>query len=256
MTPPRLVSERIKAPHGFFGRGGGVSGPPFESLNASLASGDDPDTVMENRHRVTETLGASHLLTAKQTHSAEAVLIAEPFGFADRPSADALVTRTPGLAVGALAADCIPILMQVDDLVAAVHAGWRGSLGGVIEGAVALMEREGARRDRIRAAIGPCLRQESFEVRADLIDEVTSRYPEAAKHFTRISPDQSLYDHAAFARERLLAAGLLPEHIDDVGGDTLSETDRFFSYRGALRAGEKQFGHNVSAIVSPGVRHS
>ncbi|MEM9839035.1 MAG: peptidoglycan editing factor PgeF [Pseudomonadota bacterium] len=251
IEPPRRTSDIIRAPHGFFGRAGGVSEAPLEGLNASLASGDNQARVIENRARVAHALNADHLLTAKQTHGAQAVFVSEPFAFEDRPEADGLVTDRPGLALGALAADCTPVLLEAPGLVAALHAGWKGSLAGIIEGTVAMMEAHGANRSDIRAAVGPCLRRDSFEVREDLLDSVCSKHPEADRHLTKRDEEHWLYDHAAFVHDRLIAAGLQPDHIDDTGGDTLTAEEDYFSYRGARRAGLQQFGHNVSAIALP-----
>ncbi|MEM1381786.1 MAG: peptidoglycan editing factor PgeF [Pseudomonadota bacterium] len=250
-SPPRRTSDRIHHPHGFFGRLGGVSEGPYAELNTSLSVGDHSAHVAENRQRVAHVLGAQRLLTARQVHSARAVLVETPFADENRPEADALVTRLPGIALGALAADCTPILLAGRDCIGAVHAGWRGSLGGVIASAVALMADQGAARDTLHAAIGPCLRRSHFEVRADLHTAVTAAFPDAARHFTPISEEQWLYDHTAFVKDRLIEAGIAPNHIDDIGGNTLGEQDQFFSYRGAQQAGLKQFGHNVSAIALP-----
>ncbi|NNU16373.1 peptidoglycan editing factor PgeF [Parvularcula sp. ZS-1/3] len=249
---PRLTSNLLNAPHGFFGREGGVSEGIFASLNGSLHSGDELEPVTENRQRMTEALGAEHVLTAKQTHSARAILVGEPFPPDQRPEADALVTGKAGLAVGVLAADCVPVLFDGGDLVAAAHAGWRGSLGGILEATVALMEAEGVARENLRAAIGPHLRGSHFEVREDLLSEVTAKYPDADQFFTKKDAEHWHYDHTGFVRARLIEAGISDDLIADTGGNTLAEPQRFFSYRAACHAGEKQFGHNLSAIV-PGV---
>lgn len=249
MTPPRLTCDALKNAHGFFGRQGGVSEGIYASLNGSFFSGDDQTAVAENRRRMADALGVQHLLTAKQTHSPDVLFVEEPFPWEERPEADALVTTTPGLAVGVLTADCVPVLFESDGVVAAAHAGWRGSLGGVLENTVREMTAHGAVPSAIKAVIGPCLRAKSFEVRDDLIRLVTERYPDASRHFTPVSERQSLFDHIEFVRERLSDAGLTSINISDVGGDTLSEGERFFSFRGAQRLMQDKFGHNLSAIA-------
>ncbi|GGY39710.1 peptidoglycan editing factor PgeF [Parvularcula lutaonensis] len=249
MSPPRLVSALISSPHGFFSREGGVSKGVFAGLNGSFHSGDAPEPVVENRRRIARALGADHVLTAKQTHSARALFIDVPFDHDRRPEADALVTLTPGLAVAVLTADCVPILIEGGGMVAAVHAGWRGSLLGIIQSTVDLMASKGAEPSELRAVIGPSLRRASFEVRDDLIAQVTAGFPEATRHFEALGTGRSLYDHTGFVRDRLQDAGITADRIDDVGGDTLAESERYFSYRAAQRRGEKQFGHNVSAIM-------
>ena len=250
-APPRRTSVVLSASHGFFGREGGVSAPPFESLNGGLSSGDVIEDVLKNRQRIAAALGADHLVSVKQTHSSRAVLVTGPFPHDQRPEGDALVTTVPGLALGATAADCVPILFDGGEVVAATHAGWRGSLGGIVESTVLLMEQQGARRDQIKAAIGPHLRAPHFEVRQDLIDQVLEKHPEATQHFVRVNAEQHIFDHTSFVVDRLRDAGIAPEHIDDVGGNTLAAPEEFFSYRDACRRGVQQFGQNLSGICLP-----
>lgn len=252
MTTPKLVSPQIKSPHGFFGRLGGASIAPYDSLNTRLGSDDDSAAVHRNRQIVAEELGSKQLLTARQVHGDVALLVEEPFADDHRPEADALVTTRPNTVIGVLTADCFPILFDAGHVVGAAHAGWRGSLGGIIESTVALMERQGADRCTIKAATGPALRRDSFEVREDLVAAVTSQFPEAERHFCWITQDQALYDHHGFVMDRLADAGIVREHVHDTGGDTLAEQHRFFSYRGVLKAGHRHFGGNASAICLPG----
>lgn len=249
---PRLTSELLSAPHGFFGREGGVSEGIFASLNGSFHSGDDHTPVTENRRRIACALGAEHVLTAKQTHSAKAIFVDAPFPIDQRPEADALVTGRTGVAVGVLAADCVPVLFEGGDLVGAVHAGWRGSLGGILESTTALMESEGIEREALRVAVGPHLRGTHFEVREDLLAEVTEKYPDAECFFEKKDASHWLYDHGGFVRERLIKAGISADRISDVGGNTLAEPKRFFSYRAARQSGQTQFGHNLSVILPRG----
>ena len=253
MSPPRRRSARLSSPHGFFGRRGGVSAPPYDSLNGGPGSQDAPEAVAENRARIAAALGARALVTAHQVHAARVVFAEGPWP-GPAPRADAVVTDRPRLAVGALAADCLPALFEAETasgrrLVAAAHAGWRGSLAGVLEATVEALAAAGAERGRITCALGPCLRFESFEVGDDLIEAVTAQHPRAERFFLPAKArGKHLYDHAGFARWRLEAAGLDPARIDDVGGNTLFRPDGYFSYRGSLAAGEPDYGRNVSAI--------
>ncbi|HWV80475.1 MAG TPA: polyphenol oxidase family protein, partial [Hyphomicrobiaceae bacterium] len=168
--------------HGFFGRRGGVSGGIYAALNCGLGSKDARDVVGENRRRVAKHLGAApdRLLTAHQHHSADAIVVTEPWTFETMPKADALVTATRGIAVGALAADCAPVLFADAEagIVAAAHAGWKGALGGVLESAVATMEKIGARRERIVAALGPCIGPEAYEVGPEFEANFIAQSPE------------------------------------------------------------------------------
>lgn len=253
MTPCQRASLLGDVPHGFFGRAGGVSLPPFATLNGGPGSGDAADAVAENRSRIAAALGQSALVTAYQTHSATAVAVDAPFETGAAPRADALITDRPGFAIGVLAADCVPILFAGRRFVGAAHAGWRGSLGGIIGATVDLLADAGEDRGALRVAIGPCLRREAFEVGDDLIAAVLAAYPDARGLFVpAATPGKALYDHVGFVRSRLFDAGIAAPHVADVGGCTLSAPVAYFSYRGSLRAGEEDYGRNVSAIAVPG----
>ena len=170
LTPIKALSlENIPGlAHGFFTREGGISEGIYASLNCGLGSRDERTRVLENRRRVAQHLGASdtQLLTCHQIHSAQAQIVTRPWGPEANPKVDALVTATPGLAVAVLAADCAPILLADPDarVIGATHAGWRGALGGILEATIAAMERLGAKRERIRAALGPCIGPGAYEV--------------------------------------------------------------------------------------------
>ena len=248
--PPCRRSLTLGVPHGFFGRQGGVSAPPYDTLNAGEGSGDDPDAVAENRTRIRCALGADALVTLHQVHSAEAVFVDGP-DQGERPRADALVTDRPGLALGVLAADCVPVLAAGGGLVGAAHAGWRGSLAGVLEALVALMAARGAAASGLRVAIGPHLRH--FEVGDDLIGAVTGEDAAADRFFVPAGAKaKSLFDHTAYCRWRLERAGVDPRRIDDVGGDAGNPRDGLFSYRASRKAGADDYGRNLSAVMLPG----
>ncbi len=154
--------------HGFFTRDGGVSTGLFASLNCGLGSSDDPEAVRENRRRAMEALGLGidALATVHQVHSADVAVVEQPWPQAERPRVDAMVTKRKGVALGILTADCTPVLFADEraGIIGAAHAGWRGAVGGVLEATIAAMEREGASRKRIIAAIGPCIGFGSYEV--------------------------------------------------------------------------------------------
>ncbi len=235
--------------HGFFGRAGGVSQGIYDSFNTGPGSADDPRNVEENRRRAVNAIGAKSLSTADQTHSATALYIDEPLQV-PKPEADALVADLPGLAVGVLTADCIPALFSGGGLVAAAHAGWRGSLDGILQATIALMEARGARASEIACALGPALRAPAFEVEEDLVSAVTGRFGDADRFFsTGKKPGKWIYDHMGFATARLVAAGLQREKINIVGGCTLTHSVRYFSYRQARQTGQKDYGRNLSTIA-------
>jgi len=257
MTAPphrtaRILSE-AGARHGFFGRKGGVSEGVFASLNAGLGSGDAPANAAENRRRCADALAVApgHLLTLRQVHSPRAVVVEAPWS-GQGPEADAMVARRPDIALGVLAADCMPFLFIDPEagVAAAAHAGWKGALAGVLESTVETMVRQGAAPDRIRAALGPCLRQREFEVGRDLVDAFCSKHPEAARFFAPgAAPEKRQFDLAGFGLWRLAVMGVT--RTEDAGGSTLAEPDAYFSYRASRRAGEDDYGRNLSAIALP-----
>ncbi|HVA13598.1 MAG TPA: peptidoglycan editing factor PgeF [Stellaceae bacterium] len=237
--------------HGFFTREGGVSTGLFASLNCGLGSSDAPEAVQENRRRALAELGldAGALATVHQIHSSEVVPVDAPWPQAERPRADAMVTTRKGLALGVLTADCAPVLFADEraGIVAAAHAGWRGAVGGVLEATVAAMLREGASLTRVIAAVGPCIGFNSYEVGPEFPAPFLAQDPDHARFFRAAPrPRHHLFDLPGYVRSRLAAAGV--KHIDGTGGDTARDAERFFSYRRACRAGDKQFGHLLSAI--------
>ena len=234
--------------HAFFTRRGGVSTGLYESLNVGAGSQDDPVAVAENRRRCAEHLGGE-LVTAYQVHSATALVADGPWP-AGPPQADAVVSPTQGVICGALAADCAPILL-VDAqarVVAAVHAGWKGALTGVAEAAIDRLERLGARRSSLRAAIGPCIGPASYEVGLEFVKRFLDQDRAYARFFeSGETHEKRMFDLPGFVLARLAAAGV--ERAEWVGRDTCAEPELFFSNRRAFKRGEPDYGRLLSAIV-------
>src|SRR4051794_15989399 len=198
--------------HAFFTREGGVSEGIYASLNAGVGSDDDPAKVAENRARMAKAVGVTpeRFLTAYQIHSPQVVVAETPWTAATRPRADAIVTRVPGLAVGASTADCGPVLLADAQagVIGAAHAGWRGALAGVLEAAIAAMETLGAGRGRIVAAIGPMISQRNYEVGAELVAQFTKADADNARFFAAGRPGHAQFDLPGFIAFRLAAAGI------------------------------------------------
>ena len=237
--------------HGFFGRRGGVSDGIYLGLNCGLGSNDDRALVTENRARVARHLGGREpvVVTLHQHHSADALAIDGPLG-TPLPKADAVVTRTPGLVIGALAADCAPVLFADAEagVVAAAHAGWRGAVGGVLEAAVAAMIGLGAARGRIHAAVGPCINQAAYEVGPEFEAQVLALDPGNAAFFRRLEPDgRPHFDLPGYVAARLLGAGL--GSVEHRSPCTFENESEFFSYRRSQRRNEPDYGRQISAIV-------
>lgn len=237
--------------HAFFSRVGGVSKGIYAGLNGGVGSHDDPADVVENRRRMAQALGVdpSHFLTLHQVHSPDVVIAHAPWAIDARPRADALVTKIPGLALGVTAADCGPVLFADPSarVIGAAHAGWKGALNGVIETTVDAMQSLGAERAQIIAAIGPLIRQPSYEVGAEFVMRFTNTDEDYARFFVASTRDgHAMFDLGGFIRARLEAAGV--GLIDDTGIDTYPGED-FFSYRRTTHKGEPDYGRHVHAIV-------
>ena len=237
--------------HGFFTRQGGVSKGMYGSLNCGLGSRDDAESVRQNRALVAETLGvpAGRLLTLYQIHSARAVIVDKPWN-GEAAGADALVTRTPGLAIGALTADCAPILLCDPQarVIAAAHAGWRGALSGIAEATMAAMEELGAKRERVVAVIGPSISQRAYEVGSDYVDRFLAEEPASETFFmTDESSGEPHFDLSGYVAERLSRAGV--GSVSDLGLCTYCDETRLFSYRRSQHHSEEDYGRQISAIV-------
>ncbi len=237
--------------HGFFTREGGVSEGLYASLNCGLGSGDDLDCVAENRARALAHLGlpGDRLATVYQVHSNRAAQAEAPWPAEDRPRADALVTRTAGLALGILTADCVPVLFADHEagVVAAAHAGWRGALDGVIEETLAAMQRLGARMSSTLAAVGPAIEQPSYEVGPEFPAPFLEQAP-ANGDFFRSAPRNGhfLFDLKGYVARRLARAGI--SQVECLAADTCADPTRFFSYRRACLNHEQAYGRLLSAI--------
>ena len=248
--PSSRASVLAGVKHGFFGREGGVSSGIYASLNAGTGSNDDPANVLENRARIAAAFGIDrdHLTGVHQVHSPDAVFIDAPWP-GERPRADALVTTTPNLAISILTADCTPILFadREANVIGAAHAGWRGAIGGVIENTVRLMEEHGARRERIAAAIGPCIHQSSYEVGPEFEAEFIAADPTFARFFVPGAGDRLHFDLPAFCASRLSAAGIT--QIETLPLDTYAESTRLHSHRRSVHEKAGDYGRNCSVIM-------
>jgi len=241
--------------HAFFTRAGGVSGGVYASLNGGTGSKDDTAHVAENRARMAAALGAEprRFLTLYQVHSPEVVVAETPWPAQERPRADAIVTRMRSLAIGVTTADCGPILFADPKahVIGAAHAGWRGALSGVIEATVLAMERLGAARGDIRAAIGPMIRQANYEVGADLIDRFAAEDHASSRFFAPAARDgHALFDLSGYVALRLARAGI--GHVEDLGLCTYADPERFFSFRRTTHRAEPDYGRHVNAIMLEG----
>jgi YfiH family protein len=254
MITTQILKHSTRVNHAFFTREGGVSKGLYGSLNCGFGSGDHPGNVAINRSRALNRLtGDGELLTLYQVHSSNVVIVEEAWLQKDAPKADAAVTRNPGLALGILTADCVPILLADgganagSGVIGAAHAGWKGALAGVVEATVEAMVGLGAQASNITAAIGPSIHQDSYEVGPEFRDRFENSNPANGNFFT--SSDRVGYfkfDLVAFVGNKFDALGI---NFETTGEDTYSDGVRFFSYRRSTHLGEEDYGRGLSAII-------
>ena len=238
--------------HGFFTRAGGVSVGLYSGLNCGLGSADHPEHVTTNRRRVAEHFGLAPgaLVTVNQVHSAVAVTVTEPWARNGSPSADALVTTTPGVALGILTEDCVPVLFADPSagVIGAAHAGWKGATGGILEATISTMVEAGATPGDIAVAIGPAIQSTSYEVGQDFVDRLVGLdldYKDFVSPGARTGHHQ--FDLPAFVEARLRKVGIT--RISRAADDTLSDEERFFSFRRTTLRGEPDYGRQISVIT-------
>lgn len=252
MIEAQTLADLDGVQHRFFTRRGGVSDGLFSSLNCGYGSADSPDNVRENRRRAAATfdLGEPDLLTVHQIHSRDVLNVGrERWTSPGAPKADALVTDRPGVALGVMSADCAPVLFadSAARVIGAAHAGWKGALGGVTEATIEAMEKLGARRERVRAVVGPCIGRDSYEVGPEFPAPFLA-HDEAATAFFRPAPRTGhfIFDLAGYLVRRLGIAGV---EASATGHDTLTDTEDFFSYRRNTLQGVRDYGRGLSAIA-------
>jgi YfiH family protein len=236
-------------PHGFLGRRGGVSTGDLSGLNVGYGSDDDRDSIAENRRRAVQALlPSAELVTVHQVHSGDCIIADRAWPQDQRPHADAMVTNRPNLLLGILTADCTPVLFadEVAQVIGAAHAGWRGAFAGVTDATIAAMEQLGASRENIRAAVGPCIAQPSYEVDEGFLDRFLEQDPANERFFARPT-GRAHFDLEAYVVHRLTAAGL--RRVEGLHLDTYADAGRFYSFRRSTHRGQSDYGRQLSAIA-------
>jgi len=249
MTLEILTSDLLTPlRHGFFTRKGGASSGIFAGLNCGQGSSDQAEIVSINRTRVADAMAVSkpNLVTVHQVHSAEVATVDGPLN--DKPKADAMVTATPGVALGILTADCQPVLFADAQagVIGAAHAGWRGAVSGVLTRTVEAMEALGADRKNIRAVIGPCISQRAYEVGPELLDDFLIEDQGNSRFFSAGRGDRYMFDLPGFGLQKLREAGV--GEASWTGHCTYSDPERFYSYRRTTHEGEADYGRLIACI--------
>jgi YfiH family protein len=251
MIQASSLSVLTNVRHAFFTREGGVSDGIYASLNGGLGSRDAAENVQENRSRMAAALGVApaRFLTCYQIHSPNVVVADTPWAREATPEADAIVTREVGLAIGVLTADCGPVLFADGEagVIGAAHSGWKGAIGGVLEATIDAMEKLGAKRGNIRAALGPLIRQDNYEVGPEFVARYTADDPGNARYFRPSQKDgHAMFDLPSYIAARMARAGVA---FEDLALCTYADPQRFFSYRRTTHRAEPDYGRHVNAIV-------
>ncbi|ATI40970.1 polyphenol oxidase [Pacificitalea manganoxidans] len=245
-----IITHQALSPalHGFFTRKGGASSGVFAGLNCGMGSSDQESAVIVNRERVASAMYAlpEDMQAVTQVHSADVVAV--EVATEDRPRADALVTATPGVVLTVLTADCQPVLFAdlEGGVVGAAHAGWRGTLDGVLEATVEAMIDLGADRERITAIVGPSISQAAYEVGPDFMDTFMMADPDAQRFFAQGKGDRVQFDLPGYGVHRLRETGI--GYAEWTRHCTYADPDRFYSFRRATHRGEADYGRLLSAI--------
>lgn len=251
------ILEGSALSHGFYTRKGGVSPPPYESLNTGLGSKDDPHNVHENRARIARDLGVepSALASPYLIHSNICHIVTN--ARAERPKGDALVTKQKGLALGVLHADCGPVLFYDAhaQIIGAAHAGWRGAFTGILTATLEAMESIGAKRANIKAALGPTIHPASYEVTEAFRANFLAKSITFERYFS-LGRDAGhfQFDLPSFIMDQLAQAGIDAENLsrctyqdrDDDGNPI------WFSYRRSQHENLGDYGRHMSAIALKG----
>jgi len=251
--PAPILSEQLKEipgiAHGFFTRAGGVSSGIYHGLNTGIGSHDDAEKVTENRNRIADYLNVphTHLVTPYQVHSPDAIIIDGPWQD-ERPQADAVVTKTPGVAAAILTADCGPVLFADKNagIVGAAHAGWKGATGGILEATIEAMEQLGAQRKNVIAILGPTISKASYEVGPEFTERLLAMSPENQQWLIPSrTPDHAMFELTGYIVNRLTNLGV---EADWTGHCTYVDEDKFYSYRRKTHRNEPDYGRQLSAI--------
>ena len=235
--------------HCFFSKNGGVSQGIYSSLNCGLGSGDKKENVLKNLNIVSKKIGLSNenLFTMNQTHSNKVVVINSTNKHIQRINSDALITSQKNIAISVLTADCVPILIydEANQIIATVHAGWKGALSGIIENTIKEIIKIG-KNNKINVAIGPCINANNYEVGQDFYDKFTQVSKKNENYFLPIKKNKFLFDLRQYINSKF--EKLEVNHIENIDFDTFSENGKFFSFRRSTLLGETDYGRCISVI--------
>ncbi len=231
--------------HCFFSRRGGFSKGLFSTLNCGKGSGDSKKNIIKNLRYVSKKMNVKYndLVLMHQTHSNKVIEIKK---IRKKIFSDAIITKTKGLALGVLTADCVPILLYdvENKIIGCIHAGWRGAFSGIIKKTVTKIRKLNS-KNKIYASVGPCINKKSYEVDLSFYKKFISKTLKNKKYFSKKNKKKMFFDLRKFVDDKLFEAKVL---IDHVNRDTYKEANNFFSYRRSKKLNQKDYGRCISVI--------
>ena len=237
--------------HCFFSRKNGVSKGIYNSLNCGLNSNDDKKNVIQNINIVCKKLNCEKkpIITLNQTHSNKVICFNNREEAKDKIIGDAIVTKLKNIGIGVLTADCVPILFYdpKTKIIGCVHAGWKGTLNGIIENTIdKFLELNSNARDLV-AVIGPCINHQHYEVGHDFYKKFLAQSNNNGQFFIISNDKKYLFNIRSYINAKLIGLGI--KNIDHIKMDTFSDNENFFSYRRSIKDNDKDYGRCISVII-------
>ena len=251
MIISKKLHKQKKISHGFFNRKGGTSNGIYKSLNCGPGSNDNKYKIKKNLKIVKNKIGkkSKNIFLLNQIHSNKFIFIDKNFKLSGKKiKADAVLTNQTKLPIAVLTADCVPILLYDNkkNIVAAIHAGWKGAFKGIIKNVIKFMLKLGCKRNSIIAAVGPCIKQKNYNVGKDFKTKFIKK-DRKNKVFFKMIRNTFYFDLTNFVKSQLKSNKIT--NIDTINIDTFDKKNNFFSARQSLRSKHDDYGRNISIIM-------
>ncbi len=250
MITSQKLSREKKISHGFFNRYGGKSKGIYKSLNCGLGSKDKKSYVLKNLKIVKNKIGktSKNIFLLQQIHSKKFVYIDNKLKHKKKIKADAVITNQKKLPIGILTADCVPVLLfdNKKNMIAAIHAGWKGAFKGIIGNVINFLTQKGCRSNNIIAAIGPCIGKFNYNVKGNFKKKFL-RQDKKNKKFFSTKKNIIYFDLSNYVKSQLIINKVTK--IDMRNTDTFDKKNNYFSARQALRSNHDDYGRNISIIM-------
>ena len=247
----KKLSNQLKINHGFFNNIGGKSTGIYKSLNCGSGTNDKKKNIKANLRFVKNKISknSKNIFLVNQVHSNRFVYINRNYIFRKKKiKADAIITDQKKLPIAVLTADCVPILLYDNkrNMIAAIHAGWKGAFKGIIKRVINFMLKKGCQKNSITAAIGPCIRQNNYNVKEDFKKKFLKKSLQN-KIFFKNRKKTIFFDLPNFIKSQLKSNKIL--NIDTINIDTFIKKNNFFSARRSLGLKHDDYGRNISIIM-------